>query len=451
MLDINLIREKPNLVKASEKKRGKDIKIVDRVLTLDKQWRQLKQEVDNLRHKRNQISQEINQAKKKSKDIKGLIQEAKQIPDKIREINRRAEKLIEERDSLRYQIGNILHKTVPQKDKVIRTSGKKTTFKFKPKSHVDLLKDLDLADTEKASQVSGTRFYYLKNELVILNFALQKFAFDLLMKKKYKPIFTPFMLTEKAMRGASELADFRDQLYKIEGEDLYLVATAEQSIIAYHYNEMIPESKLPLKYVGFSTNFRKEAGSHGKDTKGIFRIHQFDKVEQIIFSTPENSWKFHEEMTKNSEEIFKKLKIPYRIVNISAKEMNDNGSKKYDLEAWFPFQKQYREVGSGTNCTDYQARKSKIRLARKNKIEFPHILNCTAIATERVLACILENYQQKDGSVKVPECLQKYAGFRIIKPKQAKIKKQKIKAKKQGKKRNQKKTKEKIKKRAEKK
>ena len=426
MLDIKLIRENPAIVKQSESKRGKDVKIVDKILKLDAQWRKLKQDVDKLRGMRNKLSKQINKFKKQKQEDKAkkLIQEAKQIPEKIKKIQAQADKVFEERDSLRYQVGNILHKSVPKKQKVVRTWGKKTKFAFKPKSHVDLIAQLDLADTKKAGEVVGARFYYLKNELVLLNFALQKFAFDLLMKKGYIPILTPFMLGENAMKGVSELGDFKETLYKIDGENLYLIATSEQTIIAYHYDEIIPETELPLKYIGFSTNFRKEAGAHGKDTKGIFRTHQFDKIEQIVFCKPEDSWKFHEEMTKNSEELYQKLGIPYRVVNIGADDMNDNGAKKYDIEGWFPVQKQYRELGSGTNCTDYQARKSKIKMQKKNNtIDFLHTLNCTGLATERTIVAILENFQQKDGTIKIPKVLWEYTGFKEIKPKKNEVKK----------------------------
>jgi len=409
MLDIRFIREHPEIVKKSEKRRKKDPKIVDEIVSLDNDWKKLKSEANNLRAERNKFSQQINKAKKQGKDASSLIKHAQEIPDRIKDLEQKATTLIQERDNLRYKIGNILHKSVPEKVSVVRTEGKKTKFTFKPKSHVDLLEELDLADTEKAAEIIGSRFYYLKNDLVLLNFALQKFAVDILVKKEYKPMFTPFILGKEAMRAASELGDFEETLYKIEGEDLYLIATSEQTLVAFHYNEIIPEAKLPIKYVGFSTNFRKEAGSHGKDTKGIFRTHQFDKVEQVVFCKPEDSWKFHEEMTKNTEEIYKKMKIPYRIVNIAADDMNDNGAKKYDLEAWFPVQAQYREVGSGTNCTDYQARKSKIRFKKNNgDIETVHTLNCTGLATERTMVAILENFQQKDGSVKIPSVLVPY-------------------------------------------
>jgi seryl-tRNA synthetase len=421
MLDINLIRKEPEKVKKSEKKREKDPKIVDKVLKIDKEWRKLKKKNDKLRHKRNKISKEINKAKKKSEKKKAgkLIKEAKKIPDKIDKNEEKSQKLLEKRDKLRYKIGNLLHKDVPKKLEVVRKHGRKPKLK-NPKSHSDLVKDLDLADTDKAGEVVGSRHYYLKNELVILNFALQRFAFDILMKKDYSPIYTPFLLGKKAMEAVSELADFEETLYKIDGEDLFLIATSEQTIISYHFNETLKKKDLPKKYVGFSTNFRKEAGSHGKDTKGIFRTHQFDKVEQIILSEPEKSWEFHEEMIKNTEEIYKKLKIPYRIVNIPANDMNDNGSKKYDIEGWFPAQKKYRELGSGTNCTDYQSRKANIRYDKKGEIIPVHTLNCTAIATERTMTCILENYQQKDGSIKIPKVLRKYTGFKKIKAKQKK-------------------------------
>jgi len=221
------------------------------------------------------------------------------------------------------------------------------------------------------------------------------------------------------MKAAAELADFEDQLYKIQDEDLYMIATSEQTLAAYHYDEIIEPSKLPIKYAGLSSCFRREAGSHGKDTLGIFRVHRFEKVEQFIFSSPENSWKYFEELISNSEELYKDLEIPYRIVNIASGELNDNASKKYDLEAWFPSSGTYRELVSCSNCLDYQARKLKIRIGKvgsQQEKEVLHTLNSTAIATERTICCILENYQNKDHSITIPEALQKYMnGRKIIK------------------------------------
>ncbi|MBD3262938.1 serine--tRNA ligase, partial [Candidatus Woesearchaeota archaeon] len=392
----------------------------------DKQWRSLNQKVDKLKYKRNKVSEEINKLKKAGKSTKKKIKEMKSVAQKIRKQDEKIKLKADQRDKLRYKIGNILHKSVPAgaEEVTVRTFGKKPKFKFTPKSHTQLLEDLDIADIERAAKVAGSRFYYLKNELVLLNLALQTFAMNYLYKKKYVPMYTPFMMNRKAIEGAAELADFETMLYKLQGEDLFLIATAEQTLAGYHMNEIINETKLPIKFVGFSTNFRREAGSHGIDTKGIFRVHQFDKVEQYVLCKPENSWKMHEEMIKNAEAIFKALKIPYRVVNIPAEDMNDNAAKKYDIEAWMPAQQKYREVVSCSNCTDYQSRKLDIKLQRKiGKREILHVLNSTLCATQRAIVAILENFQQKDGSVKIPKPLWKYTGFKVIKPKKTKTKK----------------------------
>jgi seryl-tRNA synthetase len=247
------------------------------------------------------------------------------------------------------------------------------------------------------------------NDLVFLNIALLKFGLDHLVKKGYQPMWTPFFLNSKAMRGAAELGDFEQQLYKIEGDDLFLIATSEQTLASFHKDEILDENRLPLKYAGVSSCFRREAGAHGKDTRGIFRVHQFEKIEQYVFCKPEDSWKLHEEILGNAEELFKVLGIPYRVVNIASGELNDSAAKKYDIEAWFPAQNQYREVVSASNCVDYQSRKLNVKYGKAGGFkEVVHSLNSTAIATERAICCILENFQQKDGSVLVPKALQPY-------------------------------------------
>jgi len=297
--------------------------------------------------------------------------------------------------------------------------GKKPEFSFKPLSHVDLIKTINGADTKKASEVVGSRFYYLKGDLVLLNLALMKFALDFLQDKGFMPIWTPFFIKHQIIKAAAELADFEDTLYKIQDEDLYMIATSEQTIAAFHYDEIIEPEKLPLKYAGISSCFRREAGSHGKDTLGIFRTHQFEKVEQFIFCKPEDSWNLHEELISNAEELYKQLTLPYRIVNIASGDLNDNAAKKYDLEAWFPASETYRELVSCSNCLDYQARKLKIRMGKvgsDQKKEILHTLNSTAIATERTICSILENYQNEDYSISIPIVLQKYMnGKKIIK------------------------------------
>jgi seryl-tRNA synthetase len=293
-------------------------------------------------------------------------------------------------------------------------------FNFTPLPHVDLVNKIGGVDTQKASEIAGSRFFYLKGDLVLLNLALLKFALERLTNKNYIPMWTPFFTKYEVMKAAAELADFEDQLYKIQDEDLYMIATSEQTIAAYHYNEIIEPERLPLKYAGISSCFRREAGSHGKDTLGIFRVHRFEKVEQFIFSKPEDSWNHFEELITNAEDLYKELKIPYRIANIASGELNDNAAKKYDLEGWFPASETYRELVSCSNCLDYQARKLKIRVGKvgsQQAKEVLHTLNSTAIATERTICCILENYQNKDHSITIPVALQKYMnGKKIIKP-----------------------------------
>ncbi len=420
MIDLRLFRESPEVIRKSQKKRGKSVKIVDDIISYDKQWRTLLQKVEKLKSERNKVSKRVNELKKAGKSAASEIKTMRNVVNKITKLDIDIKKIEKKRDELRYKVSNILHKSVPvgMQAKTVRTWGKKPKFTFKPKSHVDLLTDLDVGDVERAAKVAGARFYYLKNELAILNTALQLFAMNYLYKKGYVPMFTPFVMNRKAIAGAAELADFEEMLYKIEGEDLFLIATAEQTLAGYHMDEIIDEKKLPIKFVGFSTNFRREAGSHGKDTKGIFRVHQFDKAEQYVLCKPEDSWKIHEEMIKNAEEIFKALKIPYRVVNIAAEDMNDNAAKKYDIETWMPTQKEYREVVSCSNCTDYQSRKLNIRIQRKTgKREILHVLNSTLCATQRAIVAILENFQQKNGVVKIPKVLWKYTGFKEIKPK----------------------------------
>ncbi len=440
MLDIRLFRENPEMIRESEKKRFKDPKIVDKVVEYDKKWRHVLKEVEKLKHKRNVVSREIAKLKKSGKDVRRKIKEMRKINDEIARKDEEAKKFLLKRDELRYRVGNILHRDVnlgntEEENKFIRAWGKAKVWKehvedfrretrdsigfeilkFKPKSHVDLLEDLNLADIERASKLSGARFYYLKNELVLLNLALIKFAFDFLAKRGFTPMWTPFMLQKPAIAGAAELSDFETQLYKVEGEDMFLIATAEQTLASYHMGETFKEDELPKTYAGFSTNFRREAGSHGKDTKGIFRVHQFDKVEQFVFCKPEESEEWFHKLIKNAETLYQKLSLPYRIVSICSGEMNDNASLKYDLEVWMPAQGKFRELVSSSNCTDYQPRKLGIKLERKNgEREVPHALNSTAIATERTMVAILENYQRKDGSVRIPKALVKYTGFKEI-------------------------------------
>ena len=417
MLDIKLFRNPEDVerIKESESKRFKDPTVVDELVALDLEWRNSKKMIDDLKSNKNKITREITELmQKKQKDkAQDLIAELQKIKNEISNLDNKCNEIKLNSDKLRYSIGNILHDSVPTAEaesgnKVERIVGKKPEFDFQPKAHADLIIDLG-CDVEKAAEVSGARTYYLKHDVALLNLALINFSLNHLIEKGYIPVWTPFFMRKKPIEAAAELADFEEQLYKIEGEDLFLIATSEQPLAALHMNEIIDEDKLPIKYTGISTCFRKEAGSHGKDTKGIFRIHQFEKVEQYVYCKPEDSWNMHEEMIKITEELFKELGIHYRIATIASGEMNDNAAKKYDLEGWFPAQNKYRELVSCSNCTNYQARKLNIRFGKAGGYkEVVHTLNSTVMATERTICCILENYQNADGSVNIPKVLRQY-------------------------------------------
>jgi seryl-tRNA synthetase len=429
MLDIRFIRNNPDVVRADLKKRMDEEKLewLEDLLQKDKEYRQLLQEVEKLRSERNKITKEIADSMKKGEKQKAeeLKKKAAEIPERIKEAEKRMEEIQEKVKFYLMRLPNILHESVPQgKDEndnvVVRTWGtpkKKEDYGFELKSHVDLLPILNGAELEKAAEVSGARFYYLKNDLVLLDMAIQRMVMDMMVKKGFIPIYPPFMLKRKPYEGVTDLGTFEEALYKIEGEDLYLISTSEHPIAAMHMNEIIEEERLPLKYVGLSACFRKEAGAHGKDTKGIFRVHQFNKIEQFIFCKPEDSWKMHEELIKNAEEVFQKLEIPYRVVNICTGEIGIVAAKKYDLEAWMPVQNTYREMVSCSNCTTYQSIRLNIKYGRVGgEKEYLHTLNSTAVATPRAIVAIIENHQQADGSIKIPKALIPYFGKDTISP-----------------------------------
>jgi len=394
---------------------------VDVIISLDKEWRSLKEEVDELRSKRNKVSEGINKAKKLNKNPESFIKEAKELPKKLEDKETLMNEKINARDKILKEIPNIVDKSVPvgdaSKNKTIEHHGKIPKFKFQPKDHADLLVHLDLLDTQKASDMAASRFYYLKGDLVKLNFAIINFALDFLRSRGFVLMQPPYMLRREALEGALPLGAFEEMIYKIENENLYLIGTAEHALNAYCFNEAIDAKKLPLRFAGISPCFRKEAGAHGKDTKGIFRIHQFEKIEQFVFCKPGDSWKEFEVILDNSRQLLKKLDIPFRFVVLSSQDMGRVPTKTIDFEGWFPSQNAYRELGSCSNCLDYQARRSNTKYNENGELKFVHTLNNTAIATERMMACLVDNFQQKDGSIKIPKALQKYAGFKAIKPK----------------------------------
>ena len=420
MLDIKLFREEPDKIIESEKKRFRDTVNVEKVIEYDNLWRDGLKRLNDLRSEKNKLSKSFKQAKKEG-NIQEVISKSKQVAADIKELEPKIEEYEKIRDEYRYKVGNIIDDKVPISDteddnEIIRKVGELPSFDFKPLNHVDLIEAIDGADTKIAGEVSGSRFYYLKQDILFLNLALIQFALNELTNKGYTPLQTPFFIKSEVAEETSELGEFEETLYKVENEDLYLIATAEQTLAALHRNEIIPSEDLPLKYCALSTCFRKEAGSHGKDTLGIFRVHQFEKVEQFIYSTPEESEKEHQKLLEVTEGIYQKLGLPYQIVAIVSSALNDNAAIKYDLEAWFPGSATYRELVSCTNCKDYQARKINTRVGKAGAgdAQILHTLNSTAIATERTICCILENYQQEDGSIKVPDVLVPYMNGQTV-------------------------------------
>src|SRR3989344_3359225 len=400
MLDINYIREHTEEVRKNLARRKNEayISLLDQVIAVDKDWRKIKGEIDELRARRNKISAEINEARKAGKDISKLVKEAAETPKLIAE---KEQKLIAHEQNIRnclLQIPNLMHESVPYgKDDTenvpIKFVGKKPEFKFTPISHVDIVVENDWADLERAAKISGARWYFLKGELAQLELAITNYAIDFMREKGFTLVIPPFMMGQKPYEGVTSLGDFEEALYKIEGEDLHPIATSEHPLTAQYMDETFDARKLPIKLVGYSTCFRKEAGAHGKDQRGIFRVHQFNKVEQIVLCTPEQSWKFHEQMVKHAMDFFESLGIHFRIVNICTGDLGIVAAKKYDLEGWFPVQNTYRELVSGSNCTEYQSRRLNIKYAKGQKKELIHTLNCTCVATSSALVAIIENFQ----------------------------------------------------------
>jgi seryl-tRNA synthetase len=417
MLDIKLIREHPEVVRSNLEKRGDlaMLRMLDDLIRFDREWRQLLTRVNELRQRRNVVTEEIARLKKEGKDTGKKVEEAKNIPKEIQKLEAQVEERKEKVNNLLLRLPNLLHESVPVgKDEsasvVVRVVGKPPKFDFSPKNHLEIAENLGLMDAERAAKVAGRGFYYLKDSLVLLDFAIKDYAIDFMTKRGFQLVEPPYMMRKKAYLGAADLETFEDQLYKTEGEDLYLIATAEHPLAALFMDEVIEQKDLPTKLVGFSTNFRKEVGAHGKYTKGLFRMHQFNKVEQFVFCLPEDSWKIHEELQKNCEDLYKGLGLHFRTVNICTADIGSFPAKRYDVEVWMA-DGVYREVGSNSNCTDYQARRLNIRYREKEgkaPAGFVHTVNNTALATSRTMMAILEQYQQKDGSVLIPKVLQPY-------------------------------------------
>jgi len=418
VLDVRLLRDSPETIRKSLTKRGAldKLTMVDEGIALDKEWRDLKAQVDDLRHRQNVLTSEVAALKRAGKDVQGKLAEVKGIPEKITELNKRAESVQARVKAILMSLPNILHDSVPVGadeggNVTVRTWGKPRAVGFKLKDHMDLLSDLGLVDVERAAKVAGARFFFLKGKALLLEQSIMRFALDVLTRKGFTAVGPPLMMRKEAYQGVVDLADFGPVIYKVEENDLYLIATSEHPLVAMHMDEILAGDSFPIKYCGFSPNFRVEAGAHGKDTKGIFRTHQFYKVEQVVFSKPEQSWALHEELISNAESIFQELGLHYRIVNICTGDIGTVAAKKYDLEAWMPPQQKFREMVSCSNVTDYQARRLMIRYREKQSSDpvIAHTLNSTAVTT-RALVAIVENYQEADGSITIPKPLVPYMG-----------------------------------------
>src|SRR3989337_44967 len=417
MLDIKLIREHPEVVRNNLEKRGDAEKrrMLDDLIRFDREWRELLTRVNDLRHSRRLVTEEIAGLKKAGKDTSKKVEEAKDIPQEIQKLEAQVEESKEKVNNILLRLPNILHESVPvgkdeSANEIVRVVGKPPKFDFEPKNHLQIVENLGLIDAERAAKVAGHGFNYLKGALALLDFAISAYAIDLLIKRDYQIVEPPFMMHKKPYIGATDLETFEDQLYKIDGEDLYIIATAEHPLAAMFMDEVIEQKDLPIKLVGYSTNFRKEVGAHGKYTKGLFRMHQFNKVEQFVFCLPEDSWKFHEEVQKNSEDLYKSLGLHFRTVNICTADIGNLAAKRYDIEVWMA-DGVFRESGSNSNCTDYQARRLNIKYREKEGMApagLVHTINNTALATSRTMMAILEQYQKKDGTVLVPKVLQPY-------------------------------------------
>ncbi len=442
MIDPKIIKENHESVKEMLVNRNMDFPL-DILFNADRQRRDLIVELQRVKHQKNILSMEIATRKKRNEDASAKISEMGKIGTEIKRLEEESKRNEELFSQYIGSLPNFFHETVPlgkdeNDNKIAREyKGRRKLLKkptteeegtenpgvrikayeypsgiFQMKNHIDLATELGLIDLERAGKISGSRFYILKNEMVKLSMALSNFAIDYLIKEGYTVVQPPFMIRREAMKGAVILSDFEETIYKIENEDLYMIGTSEHPLASMHMNEILNGKNLPIRYGGISTCFRKEAGAHGKDMKGLFRVHQFDKVEQFVFCKPEDSWKEHERLLQITEKFYETLEIPFRTIILCSGDLGKVSAKTYDIEAWFPAQNSYREICSCSNCTDYQARSLKIRYRNNpnDETSLVHTLNSTLVAIQRTLVAILENYQTSKGTIIVPQALRKYMG-----------------------------------------
>jgi len=414
MLDPRILKENPQIIRDMLEKRNVEFPLED-IVRLDKKRRELIVETQELRHRKNVLSRQISDKKKENRHISNELLEMKEIGSELRNLELQMSATETKFNDLIFSVPNMLDESVPigknsEDNVLVKFFGDIKKKDFRYQDHVDLSNSLGLLDLDRAAKVAGARFYFLKNDLVKLNQALINYALDYLVENGYTLIQPPFMIRGDAIKGAVILNDFQDVIYKIDQEDLYMIGTSEHAIASMHMEEILDGKELPIRYGGLSPCFRKEAGAHGKDMKGIFRVHQFEKVEQFVYSKPECSNAEHERILSLTEKFYQNLRLPYRVMLLCSGDTGKISSKTYDLEAWMPGQDAYREIVSCSNCKEYQARRLSIRYRDRidQETRFVHTLNSTLVATERTMVAILENYQTADGSVIIPDVLRKY-------------------------------------------
>ena len=417
MLDISMFREHSDIIRADHDRRGLGHENIDEVIRLDEEWRKARYEVDQLRKSRNEAARGIAEAKKSgdSAAVDKILGEVADIGAKIDELSNLSDEYLAKRDALRMSIPNILHEEVPigeddQKNTLHSMHGEKIELGFEPRNHNDLIEMNGWVDQARGAKVAGSRFYFLQGDLARLEMALQQYGADFLMQRGYTLVQPPLMMNREAYEGVTDLADFETVMYGIEPDKYYLIATSEHPLTAMRMDEVIEPSELPIKLVGVSSCFRREVGAHGLSDRGIWRVHQFTKVEQIVISHPDDSWNHHEDLLTNAVDMWGSLGLHYQVVNICTGDMGTVAARKYDLEAWLPGAGQYKEVVSCSNCTDYQANRLRMRYRTSEGNEAVHTLNSTAIATSRALVAIMEQNQTEDGRVTIPEVLRPYMG-----------------------------------------
>jgi len=404
---LKKIRENPQLYKEGIAKKNCNVEIIDKILAIDKEYRSNLAEVEFLRAHLNELSQN-------AKFSQDHLEQARATKQRIKDLERELTPIENDLDKLLYQIPNLPFEDVPlgkdeSENKVLREVGKRPKFKFEPQDYLTLTEDKWI-DTKRAAKVAGTRFGYLKNEAVLLEYALVRWVMNSLKEKGFVPIVPPAFISSKAMKGMGYIDSEKDlaERYYFPQDDLFLIGTAEQAVGPMHMDEVLEEKELPLRYIAFSPCFRREAGSYGKDTKGIWRVHYFEKLEMFIFCKPEQSEEEHQLILAIEEELMQKLGLPYRVIQLCTGDLSNPSAKSFDIEAWLPSQNRYAETHSCSNCTDFQSRRLNIRYRSKDGLQFVHTLNGTAFAIGRIIVAIIENYQQADGSIKIPEVLEQY-------------------------------------------